>query len=263
MITAVTLNSASIRFFDIDQKKKGWQLGPEVMQFWCPGGTFALFGDAPSPNDSPTTVGKHPFMSGNVGPAVSVETGFTQNSLTKTTYPCPPNEPVTLWSGRAGKDSDNPTSSIASTLTIAQETSMVEVNYYHVSCFDVTLANLPPKYHQMDNGKTGNSEVSGWPFKSASEGGNPLNGTTEIQETNFGLNNAACDAGVAGRNWLLSGSCPGTLCDQKRFAEAVSLHSRPTRAFPGAAANDADAPSHRLWSRRVTEESVGQPLEAQ
>ena len=139
---AVTLKEATIRLFDVDQKKRAWQMGPEVMQFWCPGGTFSLFGRAPTPQDPASTLGTHPYVSYNVGDPILEEPKFTTNGLTKRTWACPKDEPVTIWSKRTGDAMDNPLTSNSDSHNLKQETSTVEVNYQHVSCFDFTMANL-------------------------------------------------------------------------------------------------------------------------
>jgi hypothetical protein len=258
---SVTLTSATIRLFDVDQKERAWQAGPEVMQFWCPGGTFSLFGGAPTPKDKAGALGSHPYVSHNAGEPISVEPGFTPvNKLTKSTWACPMKEPVTIWSKRTGVDGDNPESSAPDSLNEKQETSMVEVNYKHVSCFDFTMANLPPKYHQMPVKHNGQWKLKGWPFKSASEGGNPLNGTTELTESSFGLQTRGCNGGEAGRNWLLSGSCTGAACDATRSARAVSQQSQANRELLQSV-DDRDAPGHRLWKRRMPEDAVGRALQ--
>ena len=89
---AVYMKKARLRIFDIDMGTDPNRLGPEAVQFHCPGGTFEVYGDTP------------PYVSWNAGHPIRVQTGATRNGLTKTVYNCPDNgDPVTLWARMNGR----------------------------------------------------------------------------------------------------------------------------------------------------------------
>ena len=60
---AVYMKKARLRIFDIDMGTDPNRLGPEAVQFHCPGGTFEVYGDTP------------PYVSWNAGHPIRVQTG--------------------------------------------------------------------------------------------------------------------------------------------------------------------------------------------
>lgn len=199
-----TLAKASVRFFDIDHGKdkirdgESHPLGPEVLQFSCPGGTFSLYGhevDKPDPDleflvhiDDYTKTLEHTNE-----PII-----LSPNGLKKHTYDCPelsaPNGGlVTLWSARYGTGSDNPTD--PQSLNKIQEQSMVIINHVNVDCFDVTLANLPAVF------EAGTTQAIADPTQIAKlEASQPIDGSA-----GWNLDSGACPWKASGRNWLLAG----------------------------------------------------------
>ena len=212
----VQMKHARLQIFDIDMGKTTHKNGPEAIQFKCPGGEFMLYGN-------------HPWMSHTPGPPYKIEFGATTHGQPEYRYKCPDGEPVTLWSTRNGTFADRPTSSDASTLTEAAEDALIMIEYRDVTCATITLANMPPSYRQepwsdkvnykkqggkraceKDGGKMSGNYCrfgsKGWPLKSAWKGGNPLNTTKKLQNSNFaGLGEGPCGHWQGGRNWLFSG----------------------------------------------------------
>jgi hypothetical protein len=198
---AITMERAAIRIFDIDHGKNTALKGPEVVQFKCTGGSFSIFGDAPDLLFKSLTVGK----------PINVEHGYTKNGLTRTTFACPNDEFVTLWSRRYGDAADNPKNVSMGSLDRLQELSMIMVNFSNVECFNVTFANMPESYHQ-----------DRWDMVSRAAGGNPLNSSFAITPHNFpDLAVGECPPGQTGRNFMISGKydvdytapCRGTTFD--------------------------------------------------
>ena len=196
----VTLDRASIRVFDLDHGKddgKNQHMGPEVMQFSCPGGNFQLHGSELESNTAPrgefmvhmddtTRALERPHDSSHVSP-----TGLQIH-----TFDCPPaGKLVTLWSSRFGKGSDNPTDT--ANLDQLQEQSMVIINYVNVDCFDVTLANLPAVYEE---GTAQAIDDGGYAIQR-------LKNSEEIEEgdSTWQLDTGECPPLESGRNWLMSG----------------------------------------------------------
>ena len=195
----VTLSKASIRIFDIDHGKDrgaNQEMGPEVMQFSCPGGSFKLHGseveeDSPSGQfmvhmDDTTRALKRPTDPTDISPA----------GLQVHTFDCPPaGKLVTLWSSRFGKAEDSPTDT--GNLDQMQEQSMVIVNYVNVDCFDMTLANLPAVY---EVGTAQAIEDEGVAIQR-------LQNSEEINEgdVTWKLDQGECAFGQSGRNWLMAG----------------------------------------------------------
>merc|ERR1711988_2037284 len=126
------------------------------------------------------------------------------------------------------------------------------------------------KYHQSPwtNPKTGQHHP-GFPFRKASEGGNPLNDTVEIDYGTFqGFEKGQCDYTGNGRNWLMSGSCdpdPSGLppCARARRVNAASANvqldssTRPTMLVAEEAEQSPSTAGQHLWSRRVNAETAG------
>ena len=210
---AVTMNHITLRVFDLDHPEKP-RIGPEAVQFNCAGGTFAVFRD--TANDEPL------YVSHNAGHPSESDTEAA--TVKKLTYTCP-DDRVTVWSHMDGTDADNP-NSVAS-LNAHQEQKSLLINFKDVECAELTFAILPNQYRQDgadcnkkwqtkkgmkangcdgadDNGGTVTT-VAAYPFKKRSEGGNPLNGTLVLNETNFpGLATGPCPAATSGRNWLFT-----------------------------------------------------------
>ena len=170
--------------------------GPEVVQFNCTGGTFSVFG-------------QHPYMSYTGGKPVLVEKGVTANGQDKLTYMCPDNDvPVTFWSSRTGKNTDNPSNASMASLVAVMENSMVLINFRSVQCFEITFAAMPPEYHQdaWTNPTTGETSAGYDDNLNASAGGNPLNSSTLLLPENFpGMEVGECPPSLGGRNWLMAG----------------------------------------------------------
>lgn len=196
---AVTMERATIRIYDVDHGKNSAVKGPEVFQFKCRGGTFSIYGDTPAMM----------HLSHTAGQPSKIDKNYTANGQTRTTFDCPDDEFVTMWSGRSGVAADNPDN--ISALSPLQELSMVSINFTNVQCFNMTFANMPPSYHQ-----------NRWPMASRADGGNPLNSSLELNLANFDdLDMGECPPAEIGRNWMVSGlydvgrtaPCRGTTFD--------------------------------------------------
>ena len=201
----VRMNHAMLRIFDLDhQSNEKPKIGPEVVQFNCAGGTFALFRD--------TADSKPPYVSYNAGQPTESDTAVA--TVKRLTYTCPVDR-VTVWSSMEGTDADNPADT--SSLTPHQEQKSLLISFKDVECAELTFGILPNQYRQervdcsgknckgaAANGGTESTRAA-YPFKKASDGGNPLNGTLELNVDNFpGLSTGACPAATSGRNWLFT-----------------------------------------------------------
>ena len=197
----VTLRKASMRFFDIDHGKeefgghgegKNDHMGPEVMQFQCPGGTFELYGlEVEDPDDGEFLVNMDTKSKTLEFPHDRSLEGVSPNGLQIHTYDCPPaGEWVTLWSSRAGTGKDNPQD--LSHLDKVQEQSMVIVNYVNVDCFDVILANLPSQYERGSHNENANAIQL-------------LKDSKQITASWPELGTGECTWDQNGRNWLFAG----------------------------------------------------------
>ena len=93
--TAVALSTAAVRFFDLDHGKDP-DMGPEVIQFKCPGGTFTLYGNEKEDEDDVEFL----VHMNNASKALErPRTGeMTVNGLPVNVYDCPADGWVTLWS---------------------------------------------------------------------------------------------------------------------------------------------------------------------
>ena len=144
--SAVALSTAAVRFFDLDHGKNP-DMGPEVLQFKCPGGTFTLYGFE---HENEEEVEFLVHMSNSSKARERTDDGSTTvNGLPVHIYDCPDDEWVTLWSSKEGKGSDNPTEANIPEdplLGPTQERSMVQVNFTNVDCFEVIFANLPDEF---------------------------------------------------------------------------------------------------------------------
>ena len=199
----VRMDHATLRVFDLDHQAKP-SVGPEVVQFNCAGGTFAVFRDTANP--------KPPYVSYNAGQPTESDTAVA--TVKKLTYTCP-DDRVTVWSSMDGTDADNPADT--SSLTPEQEQKSLLINFKDVECAELTFGILPNQYRQegadcQDDGckgaaANGGTEVTKLKYdpKKGSEGGNPLNGTLELNVDNFpGLSTGPCPAATSGRNWLFT-----------------------------------------------------------
>ena len=206
----VRMDHAMLRIFDLDHQSNAKpKIGPEVVQFNCAGGTFALFRD--------TADSKPPYVSYNAGQPTESDTAVA--TVKKLTYTCPVDR-VTVWSSMEGTDADNPADT--SSLTPHQEQKSLLISFKDVECAELTFGILPNQYRQgrvlckPGNSKKNNCKGAAanggieqnrvaYPFKKAIDGGNPLNGTLELNVDNFpGLSTGACPAATSGRNWLFT-----------------------------------------------------------
>jgi hypothetical protein len=272
----VLLSGASFRIFDFDRNPNAYKTGPEVIQFKCFPGTFSLF-----VNDESLM----PYVSWNAGtPTITkgytksyphekkvLSAGYPRGGLDLYTYTCPSSngvaEPVTLWSNQGGNLKDNPQSSEYSKLSLKMEQQMILVSFAHMDCFDMTFANMIGKYHQepWTHPNTGKHHP-GYPHVKASEGGNPLNDTVEIDFGNFqGFTSGECGYTDNGRNWLMSGSCDpsgsppcsksgaASKLDQIKLPESVQDATRLVDLEP----EQSSTAGQHLWSRRIKAEKAG------
>ena len=141
--TAVALSTAAVRFFDLDHGKDP-DMGPEVIQFKCPGGTFTLYGNEQEDEDDVEFLVHMNNASKALERPRSGE--MTVNGLPVNVYDCPADGWVTLWSSRAGVAKDNPTQAeipLDPNLGPLQELSMIQVNFTNVDCFQVNFATRP------------------------------------------------------------------------------------------------------------------------
>ena len=194
----IVLQSSAVRFFDIDHGADK-DMGPEVFQFKCPGGTFSLYGYEHDEEGETEFLVHMNTEAKALERAASGET--TVNGLPVHVYDCPEHDWVTLWSSRSGKGKDNPISSIILEDPIngaTQERSMVQVNFTNAACFEVIFANMPVGYH-------GTPDVPGLGhLPNAKE--QLLLDSTEINLENYpDLGSGECGYDVSGRNWLFAG----------------------------------------------------------
>ena len=202
----VRMDHIMLRIFDLDHQARP-SVGPEVVQFNCAGGTFAVFRDTADP--------KPPYVSYNAGQPTESDTAVA--TVKKLTYTCP-DDRVTVWSRMDGTDADNPADT--SSLTPEQEQKSLLISFKDVECAELTFGILPNQYRQegadcnsMDYNKgkkdgpgkkakkcqpdsdkpgcqrgckgaaaNGGIEMTKLKYdpKKGSEGGNPLNGTLEL-----------------------------------------------------------------------------------
>jgi hypothetical protein len=127
----VRMNHAMLRIFDLDQtSNEKPKIGPEVVQFNCAGGTFALFRD--------TADSKPPYVSYNAGQPTESDTAVA--TVKRLTYTCPVDR-VTVWSSMEGTDADNPADT--SSLTPHQEQKSLLISFKDVECAELTFGILP------------------------------------------------------------------------------------------------------------------------
>jgi len=132
----VRMNQAMLRIFDLDHQSNAKpKIGPEVVQFNCAGGTFALFRD--------TADSKPPYVSYNAGQPTESDTAVA--TVKKLTYTCPVDR-VTVWSSMEGTDADNPADT--SSLTPHQEQKSLLISFKDVECAELTFGILPNQYRQ-------------------------------------------------------------------------------------------------------------------
>ena len=224
----VTLRQASMRFFDIDHGKetddgegKNDHMGPEVIQFQCPGGSFQLYGlEVEDPDDGEFLVNMDTKSKTLEFPHDKSSVGISANGLEIHQYECPPaGEWVTLWSSRAGEGKENPMD--IEHLNKLQEQSMVVVNYVNVDCFEVVVANLPSQYERGS-------------FNENLDAIQLLKDSKEISETWPEMGKGECELGQRGRNWLFAGhgDIPETECSPPPMPPSTPPASPP--AEPGA-----------------------------
>jgi hypothetical protein len=188
--------------------------------------------------------------------------------LDRYVYQCPHQngEPefVTLWSNQAGDTKDNPFSSSWGSIEDKGQKQMVLVSFAHMDCFNLTFANMIGKYHQASHVNPKNGKVhGGYPLKHASEGGNPLNDTKELNFENFqGFTSGTCGYASKGRNWLMSGSCDPSgsppCAAQNAPAELDRVRATTSLVDMEEPAQPYDhSPGKHLWSRRIRAEQAG------
>jgi len=185
---AVYMKKARLRIFDIDMGTDPKRLGPEAVQFHCPGGTFEVYGDTP------------PYVSWTAGHPINVQQGATRNGLTKTVYKCPDNgDPVTLWArmnGRMDAYAGHDFQKHDQEIELEERMAMIEFNDFQ--CTNLTFASMPPRYRVLEGP---------WKIgKDSEKGGNPLNGTRRLAYKNFNdLVEGPCAKDGGGRNTLVAG----------------------------------------------------------
>ena len=130
----VRMDHAMLRIFDLDHQARP-SVGPEVVQFNCAGGTFAVFRDTANP--------KPPYVSYNAGQPTESDTAVA--TVKKLTYTCP-DDRVTVWSSMDGTDADNPADT--SSLTPEQEQKSLLISFKDVECAELTFGILPNQYRQ-------------------------------------------------------------------------------------------------------------------
>ena len=185
--TPVHMKKMRLRVFDIDMGTDPKRLGPEAVQFHCPGGTFEVYGDTP------------PHISWTAGRPINVQEGATRNGLKKTVYKCPDNDAVTVWARMNGRMDDYAGHDFNShDEEIELEERMIMIEFRETQCASLTFASMPPRYRQLEGGwKTS---------KAAEKGGNPLNGTRLLAYKNFDdLVDGPCYRDGGGRNTLVAG----------------------------------------------------------
>ena len=145
----VRMNHAMLRIFDLDHQSNAKpKIGPEVVQFNCAGGTFALFRD--------TADSKPPYVSYNAGQPTESDTAVA--TVKKLTYTCPVDR-VTVWSSMEGTDADNPADT--SSLTPHQEQKSLLISFKDVECAELTFGILPNQYRQGRVDCSGDEQLQG------------------------------------------------------------------------------------------------------
>ena len=184
--TPIFMKKARLRIFDIDMGSDPNRLGPEAVQFSCPGGHFEVYGDTP------------PYVSWVAGHPISVQPAATRNGLTRTIYKCP-DEVVTVWARMNGRMDAYAGHDFAKhDQEIELEERMIMVEFADFQCANLTFASMPPRYRVLEGP---------WKIgKDSENGGNPLNGTRKLAYKNFNdLVDGPCHKDGGGRNTLVAG----------------------------------------------------------
>ena len=174
----IVLQSSAVRFFDIDHGADK-DMGPEVFQFKCPGGTFSLYGYEHDEEGETEFLVHMNTEAKALERAASGET--TVNGLPVHVYDCPEHDWVTLWSSRSGRGKDNPISSIILEDPIngaTQERSMVQIDMYNINEFEVAFGVLDQEYQEgyAITKKTWNKKKKKWVNVKDADGNNVLTG---------------------------------------------------------------------------------------
>ena len=164
----VVMKKARIQLMDLDMGANQGLTGPEAVQFSCPGGQITLFGTPPWHTAmTPHTVDKGWF---------SVP-GSNGTKLDRFIFDCP-DHPVTFWSKKRGKASDNPITSNMSNHDEQTMNALILIEFVDTSCARFEFANMPPSYRQepwKEKYEGTWYEYPGYPLAAAAAGGNPLN----------------------------------------------------------------------------------------
>ena len=153
---------------DLDMGASQGLTGPEAVQFSCPGGQITLYGTPPWHTAmTPHTVDKGWFT----------VPGSNGTKLDRFIFDCP-DHPVTFWSKKRGKASDNPITSNMSNHDEQTMNALILIEFVDTSCARFEFANMPPSYRQepwKEKYEGTWYEYPGYPLAAAAAGGNPLN----------------------------------------------------------------------------------------